>query len=126
MESLSLTKSWPIPEQDEDACQILVIDFLEGCRKLGRDVRVKDMEPVLERLGIPLHSKEHFLLTMADWEACNECGFHRSEYDLMREYPCWERDIRDHMHVLEVISRYVILKNGHGQPHSRRVGKRWF
>lgn len=107
MEPFSHPDPLSIPDQFDGACQVLVMDFLESCRKLGRHVRVKDMEPALERLGIPLHSKDHFLLLMADWEASNECGFHRSEYDLMEEYPGWERDIRDHLRVMEMLSRYV-------------------
>ena len=87
-----------------DGAQVLVMDFLERCRNQGHKVRVKDMEPVLKAMGLPLHGTEHFILLLADWENSVDNGFHRSVADLMDEYPQWSRDIRGHMWALKLIS----------------------
>jgi hypothetical protein len=91
---------------EEDAgVQMLVLDFLERCRELGKPVRLRDMEPVLERLGIPLNGFDHFILLLADWESGNDSGFHRPASALMEDYPAWKHDIKDHLRILSLVSK---------------------
>lgn len=104
-----------------DGAQVLVMDFLERCRNQGHKVRVKDMEPVLKAMGLPLQGTEHFILLMADWENSVENGFDHSVADLMDEYPHWSRDIRGHMRALGSISdcRNRLSEDPHPVPWQR-------
>lgn len=73
----------------------LIQKFLEFSDKIGVILRLKDFEPLFEKLGISLGSTEHFVLAWSDYQLRKNRGETPLDGEIFNGYPDWAEKFRE-------------------------------